>query len=218
MIIFKELLLFLLIEWVNPCMTSDTGFSFPMLIGTESAGDFIDESSAESIAVTNDSRYIAIGFTHTDTSIVGTGTSPKGIALFDTSMKKWLFTVGINNQHPDYTCQVYFNAKQDHVLAQYSFKQGQEIYPSFAFFTFDGSTDGDVKLVIQGANSKAPYNIQPSGVITDWANSIYVAINYTINETIPGANVDGDRKLAVCKLVWTTGAPPNIDVCHYYSV
>jgi hypothetical protein len=74
------------------------------LIGTESGGDFVDTSSAESIAVSDDSRYIAIGFTHSDTTIVGAGSNPKAVALLDTSIQKWLFVKGIDNQHPDYTC------------------------------------------------------------------------------------------------------------------
>ena len=90
-------------------MEGPAGYIWPSLIGNEVAGDFSFQSSAESIAATTDSRYIAVSFKSTDTTIVGTGPNPKGIALLDTTAKEWLFVQGINNQSANYVCHVYFN-------------------------------------------------------------------------------------------------------------
>jgi hypothetical protein len=40
---------------------------------------------------------VAVSFTHTDTTIVGTGNAPKGVALLDVTQKQWLFVQGIDN-------------------------------------------------------------------------------------------------------------------------
>ena len=68
-------------------MEGSAGFIWPSLIGNEASGDYSFQSSAESIAATTDSRYIAVSFKSTDTTIVGIGYNPKGIALLDTMAK-----------------------------------------------------------------------------------------------------------------------------------
>lgn len=73
------------------CMESAAGYLWPSFIGRETLQDFLDQSSAESIAATVDGRYVAVGFTHTDTTIVGSGPSPKAVALLDTTLEQWLF-------------------------------------------------------------------------------------------------------------------------------
>jgi hypothetical protein len=47
-------------------------------------------------------------------------------------------------------------------------------------------------------------------------DQIFFAINYTINETTAGANVNGTRRLAVCRLRATTSLV--YDFCRYYQV
>lgn len=78
-------------------MEAPTGFIWPSLIGNEVSNNYSFQSSAESIAATSDSSYVAVSFTHTDTTIVGPGNAPKGVALLDVTQKQWLFVQGIDN-------------------------------------------------------------------------------------------------------------------------
>ena len=113
------------------------------MIENEVAGDFVDFSDTESIAVTEDARYIAVGFSTTDTTISGAGSTPKNVALYDSETALWLFTKAFYNQRADYDCRVYFNYKQDKVLAQFSsINASNYALPSFAYLNFDGSSDG----------------------------------------------------------------------------
>ena len=91
-------------------MENPLGHFWPSLIGNEASGNYPLLSSAESIAATTDSLFVAVSFKHTDTTILGPGTSPKGVALLDVTLKKWLFVQGINNQSPNHVCHVYFNS------------------------------------------------------------------------------------------------------------
>ena len=59
------------------------GYRYPKLVGNEASGDFLHSSVTESIAVTEDGSKIAIGFSTTDTTIVGSGTTPKAVGLYD---------------------------------------------------------------------------------------------------------------------------------------
>ena len=64
-------------------------------------------------------------------------------------------------------------------------------------------------LKIDGANEGEPYNILPSGIaFILGTDNFWVAINYTINETVPGSNVNGDRRLAVCRIDKSPGTSP----------
>ena len=113
------------------------------MIENEIAGDFVDFSDTESIAVTEDARYIAVGFSTTDATISGTGVTPKSVALYDSQTNSWLFAKAFNNQRADYDCRVYFNYNQNKVLAQFSsINASNYALPSFAFLNFDGSSDG----------------------------------------------------------------------------
>ena len=101
-------------------MNSPAGFVWPSLIGNESSGNFLELGSVESVAATNDSLYVAVSFKHTDSTIIGAGTSPKGVALLDVAQNKWLFVQAINNQDQNFVCHVLFNRNQNKILAQYS--------------------------------------------------------------------------------------------------
>ncbi len=115
-------------------------------------------------------------------------------------------------------CHVYFNRNQDKVLAQYSQVQGLKILPAFAYFDFSGNFDGQIVLKInQISNEDEPYQIMPSGVVTISTNHIFVAINYTINETTPGANVNGNRRMALCRIDYSS-ATLTLNICRYYQV
>ena len=127
-------------------MEAPAGLVWPSLIGNEASGDFVHQSSAQSVAATSDSAFVAVSFTHTDTTIVGTGNAPKGVALLDVVQQKWLFVHGINNQDPNYVCHVHFNRNQNKVLAQYSQVQGANVYPAFAYFDFSGTPSNQVVL------------------------------------------------------------------------
>ncbi len=48
-------------------------------------------------------------------------------------------------------------------------------------------------------------------------DTIIIAINYTINETNPGANVNGDRRMALCRISLVVGVM-TLDFCRYYQV
>ena len=65
------------------------------------------------------------------------------------------------------------------------------------------------------ANQEEPYQIIPAGVVTTDDDSIFVAINYIINETVAGANVNGLRRLAVCKITYSSSTLA-LNVCRYY--
>ena len=90
-------------------MENPAGHVWPNLIGYEAAGNFSKLGSVESLAVTSDSLYVAVSFKHTDLTIIGTGTTPKGLGLLNVTTKKWMFVRGINNQDPNYVCHVLFN-------------------------------------------------------------------------------------------------------------
>ena len=48
-------------------------------------------------------------------------------------------------------------------------------------------------------------------------DTIFIAINYTINETTPGANVNGNRRMALCRISLAAGVM-TLDFCRYYQV
>ena len=64
-------------------MENPAGHVWPSLIGYEAAGNFSKLGSVESLAVTSDSLYVAVSFKHTDSTIVGVGSNPKGVALLN---------------------------------------------------------------------------------------------------------------------------------------
>ena len=90
-------------------MENPAGYFWPTIIGNESSGNYVRLSSVESVAATDDSLYVAVSFKHTDLTIIGTGTTPKGLGLLNVTTKKWMFVRGINNQDPNYVCHVLFN-------------------------------------------------------------------------------------------------------------
>jgi hypothetical protein len=48
-------------------------------------------------------------------------------------------------------------------------------------------------------------------------DTIFIAINYTINETTPGANVNGNRRMAICRISLIAGEM-TLNFCKYYQV
>jgi len=103
-------------------------------------------------------------------------------------------------------------------LAQYSQVSGVNIFPAFTYFDFSGNPTGPLVLQItQTSNTDEPYQITPSGIVTLTTDQIFVAINYTIYESTPGANVNGNRRLAMCRISILSGTL-NLDFCRYYQV
>ena len=48
-------------------------------------------------------------------------------------------------------------------------------------------------------------------------DTIFIAINFTINETTPGANVNGNRRMALCRISLVFGVM-TLEFCKYYQV
>ena len=48
-------------------------------------------------------------------------------------------------------------------------------------------------------------------------DTIFIAINYTINETTPGANVNGIRRMSLCRISLVIGVM-TFEYCRYYRV
>ncbi len=80
------------------------------------------------------------------------------------------------------------------------------IYPAFAFFDFSGNLQTSLVLQIsEASNRDEPYQFIQSGLVMTSTDTIFVAINYTINESTPGANVNGDRRMALCRISLVAG-------------
>jgi hypothetical protein len=48
-------------------------------------------------------------------------------------------------------------------------------------------------------------------------DTIFISINYTINETTAGSNVNGNRRMALCRISLVSGVM-TLDICRYYQV
>jgi hypothetical protein len=55
-------------------------------------------------------------------------------------------------------------------------------------------------LKVDGVSTEMVYNLRKAGFTSNQTIFLYLAVNYTLNETAPGANVDGTRMLAVIRL------------------
>jgi hypothetical protein len=53
---------------------------------------------------------------------------------------------------------------------------------------------------VDGISTEMVYGLQKTGTTIDKTGAIYIIVDYVLNETTPGANVDGDRRVALIKL------------------
>jgi hypothetical protein len=199
---------------------------FPLKFGSENTGTgTIDQlTEVEDIAYHGDYKMLVVTMSSPEAAVVGTvgvSKNAKSVGLFDLATGSWLFVKSFPDQIQNQPMYCYIIHGPKRILSVFSHVDSNNFqYPAIALHEgVSPYSFVDAKyLQVNSGSANMVYNLRKEGVTTNGVGIIWMAINYTLNETTPGANVDGDRRCVVVRIRGISGASILFDSAIYLNV